>query len=70
MAAEKGHLQVVQKLLQAGANVNHQNKVMTIYSSFMYVLLSRCSKPTIIHVYVHVPVMLNTDSACMMGLIA
>ena len=46
--ADKGHLQIMQKLLNAGANVNHQNKVMTIHSSF---------------------VMLNTDSACMMGLI-
>ena len=34
-AAEKGHLQIMKKLLNAGANVNHQNKVMTIHSSYV-----------------------------------
>ena len=38
MAAGKGHLQVVQKLLKARANVNHQNKVMTIYSSYIHII--------------------------------
>ena len=28
VAAKKGHTQTVQRLLEAGANVNHQNKVM------------------------------------------
>ena len=28
-AAEKGQTETVQRLLEAGANVNHQNKVMT-----------------------------------------
>ena len=37
IAAQKGHLQVVQKLIQGGGNVNYQNKVMTIYSSYMYI---------------------------------
>ena len=29
-AAGKGHTKTVQRLLEAGANVNHQNKVMTV----------------------------------------
>ena len=29
VAAQKGHTETVQRLLEAGANVNHQNKVMT-----------------------------------------
>ena len=29
IAAQKGHTETVQRLLEEGANVNHQNKVMT-----------------------------------------
>ena len=29
VAAQEGHTETVQRLLEAGANVNHQNKVMT-----------------------------------------
>ena len=32
-AALKGHTQTVQRLLETRTNVNHQNKVMTSYSS-------------------------------------
>ena len=31
IAAVEGHIQIVQRLLEARANVNHQNKVMTSY---------------------------------------
>ena len=31
IAAEKGHIQTVQRLLEARANVNQQNKVMIMY---------------------------------------
>ena len=32
-AAWKGHTKTVQRLLEAGANVNHQNKVMTVLTN-------------------------------------
>ena len=34
-AAEKGHTQTVERLLEARANVNHQNKVMASYLHYV-----------------------------------
>ena len=35
IAADKGHAQIVQRLLELAANVNHQNKVMTCMVTFI-----------------------------------
>ena len=47
IAAEKGHTEAVQRLLEAGANVNHQNKVEAFgcqnQHSFSYMHL--CTRP-------------------------
>ena len=34
ITAGKGHTKTVQRLLEAGAYVNYQNKVMTIYTTY------------------------------------
>ena len=39
-AAQKGHTETVQRLLEAGANVNHQNKVMTHTTANYFSLIS------------------------------
>ena len=42
IAAQEGHTETVQRLLEAGATVNYQNKVMTmVYLSGCYMLLSQ-----------------------------
>ena len=36
IAAQNGHTETVQTMLEAGANVNHKNKVMTECAVVMY----------------------------------
>ena len=40
VAAQKGHTETVQRLLKAGANFNHQNKVMTHTTANYFSLIS------------------------------
>ena len=40
VAAQKGHTGTVQRLLKAGTNVNHQNKVMTHTTANYFSLIS------------------------------
>ena len=46
-AADEGHTETVQRLLEAGANVNHQNKVCVLvvytYSIYIHTYLSSLS---------------------------
>ena len=39
IAAEEGHTETVQRLLEAGANPNHQNKVTVVLSGYAISLI-------------------------------
>ena len=57
-ASNEGHLDVVKTLIEAGANVNHTNKVGRINALLLYMYtLSSCITGFDAHVYMYVIMM-------------
>ena len=61
-ASWKGHIEVVKSLVEAGANINHTNKV-GIYATVITCTINCTHPPIMLHIIVHViAIMMSSQS--------